>query len=80
MTEYTEGSHTDEIRADEPAADQSRTSDRSTTYGTNPDPDTAGADLPQIPSEIVGNTTDIVSRDSTATAGETPEELVENEA
>lgn len=70
MNEHTETEHTDEPR----------TSDRSTTYGTNPDADATSADLPEIPPEIVGNTTDIVSRDWTATAGETPEELVENEA
>ena len=80
MTEYPEGTPAGELHADEPDTDESRSSDRSTTYGTNPETDSAHADLPQIPPEIVGNTTDIVSRDATATAGETPEELVENEA
>ncbi|HEV2638644.1 MAG TPA: hypothetical protein VGX23_26085 [Actinocrinis sp.] len=34
---------------------------------------------PGIPAEIVGNTNDLVSRDWTGEAGETPEEVVEFE-
>lgn len=38
------------------------------------------ADVPPgIPAEIVGNTNDLVSRDWTADAGETPDEVVEHE-
>ena len=41
---------------------------------------TPEADVPPgIPAEIVGNTNDLVSRDWTAAAGETPEEVVEYE-